>query len=117
MNKLLIIFLALCLISCRQNIGHHLDELESFSVEVYDGSGSTRKFEISAGSENYESLRKWLSENEQGWTKSPASYVPGVVVSYDKTQLNFINNVVVLNNENGQYTKPADREDYGFLLQ
>ncbi len=79
--------------------------------------GAEREFKINIGTESFESLRFWLYANQKGWEKSPASYVPGIVVKYKDSQLNFINDLAVLNNQTGQYTKEASIKDYGFLLQ
>ena len=52
-------------------------------------------------------LEAWLALNRHGWKASPASFVPGIVVSSERFSLNFLPNGVVVNYEAGQFTRDS----------
>ena len=58
-------------------------------------------------------LNSWLNRNRGGWSRNPASYVPGTVVRVrgvdgSSWTLNVLDRVVVLNSGNSQFTLQAE---------
>lgn len=81
-------------------------------------SGRTREIQIPAW--RLRPFMAWFSQHRSGWSKSPASYIPGLVISiqYKDGSEAFINishnGSVVVNDRSGQYVKqftPAEISD------
>ncbi len=85
----------------------------SATTESLDPKGIPYPVELTK--DQISALTSWFSLHQSGWTPSPASYVPGLQVHVkhtngDVTNINILQNVIVVNNSNGQYVyhPPAD---------
>jgi len=70
---------------------------------------------ISPSSRQFKDLSDWLAKNRSGWSSSPASYVPAVMVRGSNFSMNFVNSLVVVNYQRGQFTHEVSPSDYAFL--
>ena len=70
---------------------------------------------ISPSSAQFRDLSHWLAKNPSGWSSSPASYVPAVMLRGSNFSVNFVNSLVVVNYPGGQFTHEVSPSDYAFL--
>ena len=120
---LLVYALIICasLIGCRIDATALLSSEDKLFLNIHSATTSVTK-EITTDSQTYIELRNWLIKNEDGWSSSPATYVPSVEVRGKRFTLNFLSNIAVLNfqAENGkyhQYVKDITPEEYHFLMR
>ena len=88
---------------------------DEFRVHVYESGEHVREYKILRGTEKYLQFENWARENKWGWSPTPATYVPGIVVSGGGHVFNFVGESVVVNNLDGQYSKDISRNEYEFF--
>ena len=113
-KQALLILSVLCLVSCTHELPLSVFEVQKLKLYVYSKDGGVT-CSLERGSPQYERLRRWVEQNREGWKPSPATYIPGKVVSGDGFGLNFLNNFAVFNYAGGQYTHTAPPEEHQFL--
>lgn len=110
------VIISLALLSgCKVDALSAFDAQGDLTLYVY---GSGRPFEpqkIKVNSAIYKKLRDWVANNKTGWSHTPATYVPSVMVLGETFSLNFLDSSVILNYEGGQYIKQIDVSEYAFL--
>lgn len=106
---------AVLVAGCSQELPLQLPPGEPLKLSAHAHGAAVSGCSIAPGSPQYQALEKWLSQNRGGWQTTPASYVPGTVVSGAGFTLNFVGTVVVANVSSGQYSHPTTPTDYGFL--
>lgn len=114
-----LLFICAVLIACRIDATAILRSEESLTLHVHSVE-SVITTDIPKGSQLYNEFRDWLIKNEEGWTTSPASYVPAIEIKGKKFSINFLGTSAILNfqDSNGsyhQYVKDAKPEEYQFL--
>ena len=70
---------------------------------------------ILPSSRQFKALSNWLAQNQTGWSSSPASYMPAVVVTGSNFSVNFLGSMVVVNYPGGQFTRKVSPNEYAFL--
>jgi len=93
-----------------------LPENETLKVLVYGEGKILAERSIAPTSNEHKKLASWLSFNHDGWSPTPASYVPGVYVTGNNFSINFLKSNVIVNFRGGQFIKPIDPKEYDFLL-
>ena len=101
--------LAVMLSGCQKSLDWSLPN-ESLKMER---GGQTCT--ISPSSTQFKELSDWLAGNRGGWSSSPASYVPNVMLRGSNFSVNFVNSLVVVNYRGGQFTHDISPSDYAFL--
>jgi hypothetical protein len=91
-----------------------LGEPLKLSYQEHDYAPATNCV-IAPNSPQYQALEKWLSQNKSGWQTTPATYIPGKVVSGSGFTLNFLNSIVIANFSGGQYSHSTNPSEYRFL--
>jgi hypothetical protein len=112
--SILLSFLLL-LAACKINVAGMLGEVDSFKVYVYEEGRPVHEYKIVKGDERYQKLIQWAKENGSGWQMTPATYVPGVLVSGGELSVNFLGSSAILNGPDGQFAKDVTPADYAFL--
>ena len=88
---------------------------EPVKLQRYEQGRPVEACDISPDSPQFKSLAAWISNNKDGWSSSPASYVPGVLVSGRNFSVNFLSSLVVVNYPGGQLTRKASANEAAFL--
>lgn len=77
----------------------------SFGDSVILDCGGGNKITLYPDSQLYRDIASWFEKNKLGWKKSPASYVPSIVIYDDKFNVNIVNDIVVINSGSSQLVK------------
>lgn len=109
--------IALFLTACSTNIDEAFEKTDEFSVQVYHSGQQVSEYKIKRGTEKYLKFEKWASDNNWGWSPTPADYAPGIVVSGEGHVFNFNGETVVVNKPDGQYAKNISSGEYEFLTK
>jgi hypothetical protein len=116
MKKTFLLFMTLMLLAaCKVNVAGMLSDADSFKVYVYEKGRPIQDYKIVKGDERYQMLIQWAEENGSGWQMTPATYVPGVMVSGGEVSINFLGSLAILNGPDGQFEKDVIPSDYAFL--
>ena len=113
MKWIAIIFSWLVVTGCSKNIYFELPADEELTVTNNDTSRS--ECVIAPDSEIHRKLSNWLLQNTDGWKSTPASYMPGLIVKGADFSLNYLDELVILNYEGGQYSHKVQSNEYQFL--
>ena len=111
----LLVFCAVLVAGCTQDLSLTLPPDAQLKLSSHVHGSPTETCSIAHGSPQYQALEKWLNQNRGGWQTTPATYVPGKVVSGPDFTLNFIGSLVIANFAGGQYSHSIVPTDYGFL--
>jgi hypothetical protein len=117
MKRVALILTCLFLVSCKIDTGALINVKEQYTVRININSEPTREYIVSPGSGTHAKIVSWLTSNNTGWSQTPATYIPGVVVVAKEFQLNYLNEIVIINCKEGQFVKSTEKTDYEFLLQ
>ncbi len=117
MENFIMIFVILSLSSCKIDFKSLIDLSETYLVSINENGKYSKEYTMSLGNEKHSQFIVWFKENQSDWDPTPVSYVPNVVVQGKKFSLNFMNKVVILNYEKGQFIKDINLNDYEYLLQ
>ena len=109
----IILIVTVLLVACSHKLSLNLSPSETFKLSTLSATTSTCL--IAPGSLQHKALENWLSENQNGWQSTPASYVPGTVVSGVGFTLNFVGSLAIANYSGGQYSRSTKPVDYEFL--
>ena len=114
-KRIIVIILALSLSACSANLDEAFEKTDEFIVQILESGKNIKEYKIRRGTEKYLKFEKWARDNEWGWSPTPATYVPGVVVKSGDYHFNFIGDGVVLNNPEGQYSKDINKNEYEYF--
>jgi len=106
---------SLLVTGCSHTVNYTLPTTEQLKVHIYAQGRPIQECEISPTSEQYKKLSIWLNQNRADWSATPATYVPGVLISGTKFSINFIGNSTIINYEAGQYSHATTPKDYEFV--
>lgn len=113
-----LILLCMCsLIGCTRTLEGLLTESDSVKVFIHESGMPTKTYTLSSNDMRFKALVALLERYNEGWEKTPASYLPGVVVRGQNVNLNFLGNHVIVNNSVGQFVRAIPPRDYDFLLE
>ncbi|MBI1424772.1 MAG: hypothetical protein GC149_15105 [Gammaproteobacteria bacterium] len=115
MKKIRLILFAFVLVSCTIDTAKFIDPNETLQVYIYGTELNTEEYLLNPGGEKYNKFISWVRNNKEGWSSTPASYVPGILVSGKSFTMNFMDNTVLVNYADGQFTKKIDPTEYEFL--
>ena len=115
LKRFSLIIIAIFLSACSANFDEAFETANEFKVQIHESGKSVREYKVLSGTEKYLKFEKWVQENEWGWKLTPATYVPGVVVTGGGYVFNFVGDSVVVNNPNGQYSKDIKKSEYDFF--
>ena len=115
MKKLALILFALVLVSCKIDTDKIINTNESLKVSIYGTEINIDEYWLNPGDEKYDQFISWVKNNKEGWSSTPATYVPKLLVSGKSFSFNFMSSGVVVNYESGQFTKNIDPKEYEFL--
>ena len=120
-RKIIMLLAFGCLLAaCKINADAILSTNQNLILQVRAKDSMAIK-EVVLSPEAYQKLHTWLKQNERGWSSTPASFMPGIIVKGDKFSINFLRDIVILNytdpyGNSHQLTKNCDPNDYAFLL-
>jgi len=106
----------------RIDVNKYFDRTAPFSVSVTDTlKKETTTYVVNPNTSKYTRFTNWLESNQDGWQKSPASYIGDIMVKQKGFTLLRLRSrgVMVSFPDNSvkslQYTKNCDKEDLDFL--
>jgi hypothetical protein len=102
---------------CKSDVRFELPANESLKLLLYGGGKPLTEREILPSSKEHSLLAAWLVVNREGWSPTPATYIPGVYVRGKEFSINFLQTNVIINFRGGQYIKSVNPKDYEFLLE
>ena len=106
------------LVSCTHETTISIPDNEPLMLFNYAGaSNKLSAKEVVLVKDKQQKLNTWISNNRTGWTPTPATYVPGVLVSGKGFGINFLGNSVIISYSEGQYVKSISPSDYQFLIE
>lgn len=108
--------LALIMGGCSARPDLSLPKDETFTVFVYEGARRVRQIELKPGSEAHRRLIAWAGESGRGWSPTPVTYAPGILVRGSSFSLNFGASQVIFNSKEGQFSRRVEPREYQFLL-
>jgi hypothetical protein len=111
-----LVLLAISLSACSGDLEEAFRNTDEFIVQIHHSGKNVKEYKIKRGTEKFIQFKKWTQENEWGWSLTPATYLPGVVVRGGDYVFNFIGDAVILNNADGQYSKDIRKSEYEYLL-
>ena len=111
----IILIVTALLVGCSNKLSINLLPSETLNLSTPMHGAEKSTCLIAPGTLQHKELENWLSENRGGWQSTPASYVPGTVVSGSNFSLNFVGSIAIVNYSGGQYSHPAKPADYEFL--
>jgi hypothetical protein len=117
MKRAALILVCLLLASCKIDTGSLINAPEAYTVRITKNGEPTREYIVNPGTGTHAKIVSWLTNNNSGWSQTPATYIPGVVVIAKEFQLNYLNETVIINCKEGQFVKSTKKMDYEFLLQ
>ena len=100
------------LTGCASSVFVSVPENETLKVHVYIQGSSSQNCEISPDSKMHKLFVDWLSKNHSGWHATPASYVPNVLISGSKFNVNFVSKFAIINYDEGQYSHDINPSDF-----
>ena len=109
--------LALFLSACSANVDKAFENSDEFIVQIYKSGIQIREYKLLKNTEKYLKFENWARKNKWGWSLTPATYAPGVVVRGGGYVFNFVGESVVVNNPDGQYSKEIKESEYEFFNQ
>lgn len=116
MKNLTILLLSLLLlVSCKIDTEKITERHESLKVFIYEYGRPSYEYTLSQSDEKYHKLMLWIKNNQYGWSPTPATYVPRVLISSKTFSVNFIGESVVINYADGQFIKKVDQNEYEFI--
>jgi hypothetical protein len=115
MKKLTLFLFALVLASCNIDTDKIINPNETLQVYIYGTELSVEEYLLNPGDEKYKKFISWVRNNKEGWSSTPATYVPKILISGKSFTINFMDNIVLINYADGQFTKKIDPTEYEFL--
>jgi hypothetical protein len=106
----------LALAGCTRTISFNLPRVETFDIYVYVGGRAAEHCQMLPDDAKFMALNNWLRSNAQGWTFTPNTYVPGVLVSGKTFSINFQRSAAILNYAGGEYSHVVDPSQYQYLV-
>ena len=103
------------LTGCAHTLDLTLPATDPLKVQIHRNGRPLQECEIAPSSEQYKQLATWLSQNREVWSATPASYVPGVMISGPSFSINFLGGGAIVQYEKGQFSHPAKPKDYEFV--
>lgn len=117
MKIIALILSCLLLVSCKLDTSSLINASEAYTVRITKNDEPTREYIVNPGTAAHAKIVSWLTSNNTGWSQAPASYIPGVQVVAKEFELNYLNEIVIINCKEGQFVKSTKKADYEFLLQ
>jgi hypothetical protein len=105
-------------VACDRTVTLQIPVDENLELEIhrYDSTGSLgERCEIEAGSSEIARVADWLDGHRSGWEPSVVTYAPRVVIRGSDFTLNFIDDLTILNNDEGQFIHAVDPRIYADL--
>ena len=103
MNRIVLLALALVPFGChRVELALPVDETLTLS-EVPSGRAAAATCSLPPGSEQHSRFLQWLESHRNGWSQSPATYVPGLRIKGTGFEVNVLPEIVVIIYSEGQY--------------
>ena len=104
------------LTGCSQSIDFRLPENEVLAISITNGGVPVTECKIQPGSSIHSELSDWIERNTDNWKASPASYVPGTVISGEGFSINVLNDGLILNYSGHQYTHSIEPDEFRYLI-
>ena len=99
-----ILWVAAALTGCSQTIDFRIPENEVLKMSITNSGVPVTECVIKPGSVMHVLLSAWIEQNSENWKATPASYVPGIMVSGNEFAMNILGEGVIINYDGGQYS-------------
>ncbi|MGH1431419.1 MAG: hypothetical protein ACRBB4_09900 [Neptuniibacter sp.] len=103
---ILICTVGITVLGCSSEEELLIDIKEPVILQCGDGTD----LKIDAQSAHYIEMQNWFKSNKDGWSKSPASYVPKILVKGKAFTAIFLDEIVVVNIDSKQYVRKIDNK-------
>jgi hypothetical protein len=103
------------LVGCTRDLAFALPKSQPLNLAIYSDGRPLEKCTIAPGSKQFVSLETLLASYPAGWKPSPATYVPGVLVTGSGFSINFSHEFAVVSSGRTQLTHSIPHGAYAFL--
>ncbi len=83
---------------------------------TYVQGKASQRCGIAPASDKFHKLADFLKQNADGWHKRSGDYQPSLVVIGPNVDLYFANDLLVMDYNGGEYSRPVAPESYAFLM-
>jgi hypothetical protein len=110
-SAILILLLAT---GCSRSISVELPS-QALTVVVYSQGKASQRCVIAPASTKFSELADFLKANAAGWHKRSGDYTPSLVVIGSDINMYFMDDLLVMNYNGGEYSRDVTRDSYAFL--
>ena len=111
-RHMVVIVLLMFTIGCNSENALFLEIKAPVTIQC-DGA---EKALIDPSSSQHKLIAGWFKNNQKGWSTSPASYVPGIVIQGPDFTINVLDRIIVVNDGKAQYVKKIEGKNYFYRL-
>jgi hypothetical protein len=110
-SALLVLVLAT---ACSRSISVELPA-QALTVVTYVQGKASQRCVVAPASDKFHKLADFMKQNAEGWHKRSGDYVPSLVVIGSDINMYFMNDLLVMNYNGGEYSRAVAPESYAFL--
>jgi len=108
------ILVLLLVTGCSRSISVELPS-QALTVVVYSHGKASQRCVIAPASDKFHNLSDFLKANAAGWHKRSGDYTPSLVVIGPDINLYFMDDLLVMNYNGGEYSRNVTPDSYAFL--
>lgn len=99
---------------CSRSISVELPA-QALTVVVYSHGQASQRCAIAPASDKFRKLADFMKANAAGWRKRSADYTPSLVVIGSDINMYFMDDLMVMNYNGGEYSRNVTPDSYAFL--
>lgn len=111
----LILFWVAVLTGCEQEIEFAIPTDEILELYIYLEGDFKEECKFTSNHRIISQLNKWLNSNIENWSASPVSFAPNIIIYGETFSINFWDEFIVLNYEQGQFTKDININEFEYI--
>jgi hypothetical protein len=99
---------------CSRSISVELPA-QALTVVMYSQGKASQRCVIAPNSDKFHNLADFIKQNTDGWHKRSADYMPSLVVIGSDINMYFMDDLLVMNYNGGEYSRNVAPGSYAFL--
>ncbi len=99
---------------CSRSISVQLPA-QALTVVMYSQGKASQRCVIAPNSDKFHKLADFIRQNADGWHKRSADYMPSLVVIGSDINMYFMDELLVMNYNGGEYSRDVASGSYAFL--